>query len=313
MNGRGPERGVVAEHPVGVFNIELTNRCPMRCVMCPRTTSMQRGQGVMDFGLFRRVVDELVRVNPAYIRGHPVWLHHFGESLLHPEVGAFLGYAVERGIHACLSLNPLLLTETIAERVLGARPRLLYVSLDGHDEESFARIRGVRNAYRTSRRRFLRFLEIKQRMGVDTEVVLSMIDFGLNRASIEIARSHWERVEGVDRFLVKAFTRWDGSAAAVNALSPAAVEDARQTRAAPVACAFPWERMTVLWDGTVVPCCNDYDGKLPLGDLREATLEEVWNGPRMRALRGEFLGNVVRNPLCRECDKLRLPRHRWSW
>jgi hypothetical protein len=35
----------------------------------------------------------------------------------------------------------------------------------------------------------------------------------------------------------------------------------------------------------VVPCCTDIEGKLHLGNLREQTMAEVWNGAPMRDLR----------------------------
>lgn len=34
-------KSIMSDHPV-VYNIETTNRCNMRCKMCPRTTMMTR-------------------------------------------------------------------------------------------------------------------------------------------------------------------------------------------------------------------------------------------------------------------------------
>jgi hypothetical protein len=48
-----------------VFNIELTNKCPMKCIMCARTHQMTRAQGIMDFELFRRMIDEYVMLKPG--------------------------------------------------------------------------------------------------------------------------------------------------------------------------------------------------------------------------------------------------------
>jgi len=35
--------------------------------------------------------------------------------------------------------------------------------------------------------------------------------------------------------------------------------------------------MSILWDGRVVPCCLDYDGKLILGDANNQSLTEIWH------------------------------------
>lgn len=305
-------RTPVVTKPFGLFNIELTNRCPMRCVMCPRTNNMTRAKGHMDFELFTRIIDELISANTDYIHHQPVWLHHFGESLMHPKFAECIQYAVKKGVVTCLSINPLMLKPEVSIALLGANPDILYISLDGHDDASFESIRGVKNAYHRSLENLNGFLKQKQKTGSECRVVLSMIDFDINRHSIEETRAHWESQPGVDEFLMKQFSTWDGNAEDINQLQAGDGADPVNLSDR-VECNFPWERMTVLWDGTVVPCCNDYDMKLSLGNLRESTLSDIWNGPEMQQLRNEFISNHVTNPLCRRCEKLRLPRDQWEW
>lgn len=42
-----------------VFQLETTNVCNMKCVMCPRTTKMERALGFMDTNTFARIIDQL--------------------------------------------------------------------------------------------------------------------------------------------------------------------------------------------------------------------------------------------------------------
>lgn len=302
---KGYRRSEAVGYPFGVFNIELTNDCPMHCVMCPRTNNMTRAVGFMEFDVFTKVIDELVAANPEYARTNEVWLHHFGESLVHPEFARFTRYAVGRGVKACLSVNPFMLKGKTALKLIEAEPAVLIVSLDGHDDESFERIRGVKNAYEKSKRNLLGFLELKRKHGCGTMISLHMIDFPLNRESMERQKGFWESIEGIDEFVRKGFTTWDGSAQDVNALVGKKVtDDPAPRKKKNVSCTFPWNSLTVAWDGAVLPCCHDYDKKLVLGDVGERTLAEIWNGERMRNLRREFLGNNVTNPLCRNCDML---------
>ena len=65
-----------------------------------------------------------------------------------------------------------------------------------------------------------------------------------------------------------------------------------------------WKRVTILYDGRVVPCCFDFDGELVLGDLKEQSLKEIWNGKKMKNLRRLHLEGKI-NPinLCRECKE----------
>ncbi len=289
-----------------IFNIELTNHCVMRCVMCPRTGSMTRKTGFMNFEIFAKSVNELSMTHGSIKRDAPVWLHHFGESLLHPEFDRFIRYAAQKNISTGLSINPVMLKEDIAERLLDSGLDVLYVSLDGHDDESFMKIRGMKNAYTVSSERFLSFLGKKNSREIPLKIILSMIDFPSNRESIEIAGKYWASVPGVDMFLSKSFTSWDGSDGAVNALVEN--ENHPQYDRSRVRCTIPWDSMTITWNGDVVPCCFDYNSKYILGNISVSTLAEIWSGEQMQQLRREFMQNYVRNKLCVNCERLYMPK-----
>ncbi len=295
-------RTLTVSHPFTIFNIELTNRCPFKCVMCARTNNMTRAQGLMEFDLFQRAIDEFVATNPQAARQSEVWLHGFGESLVHPEVAKFMRYASDRGIQTALSINPLMLTERVAHDLLAANPAHLYCSLDGHDNASFEQIRGVKNAYDLSKQRLLDFLKQKVDGGYQTRITLSMINFPLNEGSIQQLGDYWRSIPGIDEFLSKSFINWDGNAQDINVLAASQPAIPQKSH---VTCDFPWRRMTIKWDGDVVPCCLDYDKRYVLGNLNHQTLAEIWNGSPMQALRQEFISNEVTNPLCRNCDQLR--------
>ncbi|KAM3098558.1 radical SAM/SPASM domain-containing protein [Phormidesmis sp. 146-35] len=293
-------RPLTVTYPFTIFNIELTNRCPFKCVMCARTNNMTRAQGLMEFDLFQRAIDEFVMANPKAARESEVWLHGFGESLVHPEFAKLMRYASDRGLQTALSINPFMLTERVAHDLLEAHPAHLYCSLDGHDNASFEQIRGVKNAYDLSKQRLLDFLKRKVEGGYQTRITLSMINFPLNEGSIQQLGDYWRSIPGIDEFLSKSFINWDGNAQDVNVLA------ASQTLQKPyVTCDFPWRRMTIKWDGDVVPCCLDYDKRYVLGNLNHQTLADIWNGAPMQALRQEFISNEVTNPLCRNCEQLR--------
>ena len=296
------DRTVQVDTPPAIFSFELTNQCPFKCIMCARTNNMTRAEGHMSFDTFKKAVDEFVALNPEYARNQEVWLHGFGESLVHPQFAKFMRYAIDQGVNAGLSINPLMLTKKVASDLLDAAPGHLYVALDGHDDESFEKIRGVPNAYHKSKRRLLKFLQEKERRGVKTKITLSMIDFPNNRQSIDEVESFWSAQQGIDHFVAKPFVSWDGKAEDVNLL----VHPDRKPRPTQnkVLCDFPWEKMTVSWDGDVVPCCFDYNKRYALGNINNQSLLDIWNGEKMHALRREMMSNKVTNPLCAGCEYL---------
>ena len=61
------------------------------------------------------------------------------------------------------------------------------------------------------------------------------------------------------------------------------------------------DQIGILVDGTVVPCCLDSDGNIPLGNLFDSTLEEILNSPRARAIYDGFSRRRAVEPICRKC------------
>ena len=57
----------------------------------------------------------------------------------------------------------------------------------------------------------------------------------------------------------------------------------------------------MLADGTVVPCCLDHNGDMPLGNLYDNSLNEILASPRAAALYHGFTSHTAVEPLCQRC------------
>jgi hypothetical protein len=69
-------------------------------------------------------------------------------------------------------------------------------------------------------------------------------------------------------------------------------------------CQTAWESMSIAWDGRVLLCCGDLNGRVVLGDMTRQTAEEIWEGP-IRDLRRAMVERREKSlPLCCRCDAL---------
>src|ERR1700752_1936652 len=59
------KRDVVTDKSWRLFNVELTIRCPFKCVMCARTNNMTREEGLMSLEDFKLAAGQFVAANPA--------------------------------------------------------------------------------------------------------------------------------------------------------------------------------------------------------------------------------------------------------
>lgn len=70
-------------------------------------------------------------------------------------------------------------------------------------------------------------------------------------------------------------------------------------------CIGPFRDLYIRNEGYVYCCCNA--NQKPFGNIRESSLEEIWNGPKWVKLRQDILSNNIRHSECKGCDALRNP------
>lgn len=274
-----------------VDQIELTNRCPMRCGFCPRGVpgKMARPTGFMELALFRRLLTQL---SPRQREYRPLELHHLGESLLHPEVASFVAAASEAGLPTEMSVNPSLLTPALGKQLIDAGIYRLVLSLDGTDEETLRQLRGPAARFSLAERHIEALLDEAARRGEKApRIVIQMIALSANQH---------QREEFLRRFSSRGLPSVQAYIKPLDGDDP----QTGQPNGAPLRylCSYPFRSVVVLWDGRVVPCCRDDDAKLVLGDLREQSLFQIWSGPAARELRRRHRrGDFFEGHLCHGC------------
>lgn len=279
------------------LKLELTNFCNLACPMCPHP-QMQREVGYMRESLFRRIIDQAApELEFAY-------LHHLGESLFHGRIGDFIRYGRSRGVAMGLSTNATYLDRRKGRLLLESGLDFLVISLDGATPESYGRMR-VGGDFGKTVRNVRAFLALKRQIPNPTTVVVQLVVTDHNRHEILRFAEQWDDPPGV-HVMIKEARDWAGQVVLPIGRRP------RQLPAPPStslvqesACRLLWTELTVLWDGKVVPCANVFEHQNVLGDLGKQTLDAVWNGAPMQALRLAHLRNAVANiPVCQSC-----PRH----
>jgi radical SAM protein with 4Fe4S-binding SPASM domain len=278
-------RAVATGRPTHL-KLELTNYCNLACPICPHS-QMRREVGYMRPELFRRIVEQAApELEFAY-------LHHLGESLFHGQVGELVRAGRATGAAMGLSTNATFLDERKARALLESGIDFLVISLDGATAETYERVR-VGGALAVTARNVRRFLELRRTLGAATDVVVQLIVTPLNRHEVERFAAEW-RGAGA-QVMIKQARDWAGQVVMPGLRAPSVLR-------AP--CKMLWTELTVLWDGAVVPCANVYERENLLGDLSRQSLDEVWNGAPLQALRAAHLADAVDEiRVCGTC-----PRH----
>lgn len=75
-------------------------------------------------------------------------------------------------------------------------------------------------------------------------------------------------------------------------------------------CELPFSKLNITANGTASQCCCDLPFSNPMGNIKNESLKDIWNGQKFTELRNELLkGNRKNNPLCSKCDYFGLSQY----
>jgi radical SAM protein with 4Fe4S-binding SPASM domain len=251
-----------------VLQLEVTARCNLACVFCKNTLPIVQQRGDLDLGTCVRLLDRLAtcctRVN----------LWGTGEPMMHRDLYRIALYASERGYRRIkLSTNGHFLTDRNIDRLLSSGFTCIRVSLDHATAQEYEHVRvggdfarvvdGIRRL--CARRNELR---VGVRIVVNSVSPTDDIDEPHPVAALVLPL-------GVDHHEVQPDI-WRGQG--------------RFTRLPPrERCAQPTNMLSILADGSVIPCCHLCEGEILLGNIHEQDPLEIWQSARARELRQAFV------------------------
>ena len=156
---RVAERATAAEQdPICVY-LETTNRCNLLCTTCPRTYEELEPPADMSWDLFRRIVDQLPRIERAV-------LHGIGEPMLVKNLPRMVRYLKDRGTYVLFNTNGTVLNEKNGRALIDAGLDELRVSLDAANAQSYQAIRG-KNYFNRILKNVRAFRALQERLGCE--------------------------------------------------------------------------------------------------------------------------------------------------
>lgn len=238
----------------------------------------------MDFELYKGLIDQGADHGLCSVK-----LNYMGEPLLHPDVVRQVKYAKDRGIlDVMFNTNGTLLTEDLSGRLLDAGLDKIFFSIDSHIKEDYEKIR-VGACFENTVENIMTFARLKNSNGykhVET------------RVSMVIRQGAHEKFLALKKM-------WEGIVDTVGYGTYVERDPDKQGEYEPVdgfTCAQPWQRLFVMADGIVTPCCVDEKREYVLGDAGTQRLSDIWWSRKEEALRRAHRDHLYHTiGICRKC------------
>ncbi len=274
--------------------IEITERCNLSCPFCP-SAGLSGLRGEMPLQTFEKILDRL--------QGHveEIFLHVLGEPLLHPQFAAILQAVDASGFKLNLTTNGILISKH-ADTIL-ASTALRQINFSTHayaylpqEKASATLIDSIAFADRLHAERpevYLNFrlwndsadatsdawnATVSKELSEHFKSELFQMPFSVRHKSIPIA----------GRLYLHRDSRFTW---------PNGTGDARDSGT----CHGLRDQCAILFDGTAVPCCLDYQGNISLGKLPEETFDSIFHSEKAERIRHGFENHKIEDPFCKRC------------
>jgi MoaA/NifB/PqqE/SkfB family radical SAM enzyme len=312
--------------PFEAFQIEVTSRCTLRCVMCPRVALADRWPALdLPWEVFQRIAEAFRHTQFVHLQG-------WGEPLLHPRLFDMIAAAKAAGCRVGFTTNGMLLDQPARERLVSLDVDLVAISIAGATRRTHEGIRvgsdfatilwnvsqllALRNGRRRVRPKVeLFFLMTKMNMSELPEAV----DMAASLGADELVATNLDYVVTPEHDDLKAFACPQARGGFARMVEEAREKASRaglgfrpyplEPAEVAVCEANPLKILFVACDGWVSPCTymglagrtdipRYFDGRgievprLRFGNILDQDLLDIWVSPAYRAFRRQFAARM---------------------
>lgn len=275
--------------------IETTNICNLSCNFCPKTS---RELGFMSVDNFKIIIDK--------IKGYTnhIYLHLMGEPLLNKNLEEFLNVAKKENLHINITSNGTLINNAKDIIINSNAVRQINISLHSFEANDnnidfYKYLNDILDFINEANKKSDTICALRL-WNIDTDElkanndlnskILKLIEDKLNISfSIFEALKEKRGIKLKDRVYLNMAEKFSWPSSEISIISEE------------VFCYGLRDQIGILLDGTVVPCCLDSEGKIPLGNIFNESLDEIINSKRALDIYNGFSNRKAVEELCKRC------------
>lgn len=269
--------------------VEITNICNLKCKFCPETN---RNKKFMSLEKFEEVIRKIHKHTQL------VCLHVKGEPLLHNNLDNILKVLERYNLKANITTNGTLIKEKLEVIKKSKAVRQINFSLHSITENSslnqkylqdiFESVEELENIIISYRLWNMKNIEEND---INSDIIKAIETYyNLNNLKQELMKNEFYKIKE------NIFINQDIKFTWPEINKEEIIEKGR--------CLALKEQISILVDGTVVPCCLDNNGDIPLGNILKESMEDILNKPKSINIKKNFENSIITCKLCKTCGFL---------
>ncbi|HLD58690.1 MAG TPA: radical SAM protein [archaeon] len=277
------------------LSFDPSSICQLHCPLCP-TGQKQNGRslGKMRFEEYEKIVSEM---SPFL---YEIDLNNWGEPFLNQNLVGMIELAHKKNIRTSVNTNlNVALEEKQAEALVKSDLDVLYVSMDGVSQETYEKYR-VGGKLETVWNNIRLVAEKKKLLKSEKpKIVWQFLVMKHNEHELPVLETVRKKL-GIDELAIggvrsdmgkEIFTADNEKIDSLKKWLPSRQElsrydlEKKQRKNIKKSCAFLWFVSVINWNGSVAPCCGNYNEKFDFGNAFEKGFKAVWNNEKYIAAR----------------------------
>lgn len=286
-------REIIETHPEALFTspayieIELTGRCDLDCIFCYRT-KCKKVRDDMEPDLFKKILQELSSFNLPY----SICFGGSGEPMMHKNFYEILDLSLkENGLkNLIIETNGIYADGNFKNFVQTANDKRIKTifNINGMDSQTYKVLHGA-DYFETVYRNIL---SLKEAVSSKDALYIQVMKINETEVFLDKYYDFWEKA-GITIILQKQNTYLGR------------IKDRRYSDLTPlerVPCWHLQRDMSILSDGTVPFCKQDFNADAIKGDVHNEDLTSIWK-KSLKAFVNDYKKIFPHNPDCGSCDE----------
>lgn len=276
--------------------LDISASCNAVCPFCPRVFMDQdRSKGYMSMEVYKFALEEAQRHSIKRLR-----LYSTAEPTLHPDFSKMIDMAKDMGFYISVSTNA-----SMMHKHMNALLKVdqIQFSIEGWDKESYEFYRHPLKFEKV----YENIKNFDQLCAHTEKTPIRQINLLLTRETqiepfVNLWGSFCDEIHIHFMFPSSVF-----EAGKIVSKIPLKMEDKLydfKTKAGRKSCSYPFDVVTVAYDGKISLCCDDFSSSFLLGNIKEG-IETVFYTPELEKIRKQFLTQNL--AVCRECNLFLAP------
>lgn len=297
------EKVIPLETPF-IINIDPSDKCNFQCKFCPTgdrklmQSIKQRNFGYMEYDLYKKIIEDICEFDSKI---KVLRLYKDGEPLLNPNFSRMVKYAKSSGCceRVDTTTNGSLLNPERSLEIIDAGIDRINISVEGMNEAQYLNF----SKYKINFDEYIKNIKFLYENKKQCEIIVKINgDMLTDKEKKQFYETFGDIADGV--YIESVMQCWhDFEIKDLEVNNKVGIY--RQKLTTVDVCPYVFYSFSINSDGTASTCFLDWKHEMIIGNVKNESVKDIWNGQKLNEYRIKFLKKERRlMDICSNCGQL---------